>query len=1568
MKNTLRFVFMSCLLCIGALVYAQDNGPVCIAGLNIPIGGDDSATIAVANFVTNITDAGVTPLQVKLLNAYGGVIAVEENADENTEFRILACPYVSRELMLQVQNAHGACMSMMTFKQSNGPIIEGRADTVYCGDPLVVGGHIDGVAPTAEVPCGDDKPATFVADWIEVFPCVLGRDTAKIIIREYEAFDKFGNRGVGKDTIYVFNLPEITRNNTFCAEKDTTYCGSGLDYFGPFMLVPESIGATTCEPIYFINPDGTKREFDPKCGISTVLTVEPFDGKCSSTLKYTLEIKQSCYGPDPDVCDDQDVPENGLEVVAPGYLRCVFWLIDLDTLGPTVECDTSHFTNFDGDTILIPTGSHDCAAHFTLPPANAFDDCTDVVSVKAMIEGYGSFAFEYNGSQWVSNNLIKLPLAEEPIQIIYEAFDACHNPGYDTCYIKVKDLTNPVAVCDKGINVSLTGKKVWVDAETFDEGSWDNCGVHLILARRGDWREACVDLCDSLVVHSVSLYGETIWQPVLNENKLEEEAEAHYAKAIDWLANDGTACGKLIARAWNYDLIKYATVDCKNEMDGNAFDDAYLGAHDSDLAADIKQIGGGWAEDVLFSCDDACGPVSVEILVMDYWCNWSKCWTDVWVEDKTPITIAKDVVPVVDITCKTFRALDYQLGGIDASIGDLVSAAGAGDVDAFAALDEIFGGYAKAWIDPYGNYVDLGGNVLDCDITLIDSTCHCENVLVPVRVYDDHTGAYTYVDKWTRDCSYDAEEEDLNHGVISINCPKNVQCDQEIWYDFDECGQGSIYRKFKIYQGCPVTVGTSAGHIPDTITRIQQIWVGNECELDSGMFTFPLDTTIDLCGLEYGDDGNVVGDAHPDNVGLPTYDFDDDCRLVGIGHYDKVFRVVGGDEACFKIVRTWCFADWCESGKPVGDNWVNGNGGGKVFEYQQKIIVRDTVGPMCTITGPIGDGETIQAGGCVYDLSATIDVEDACGIISYSARLEDITKDPVVVANWNSSTNPLVGGQATLEVEDLVAGDYKLTAVTTDDCQNESLCVYSFTVETGKKPSPVCISSITVELTPWDTDNDGVIDTAAATVWAKEFNSSSSAPCGSDDDDLEFYIEFKNDADSSTLDLGQDLDSLALGCEHFGPQVVRMWVLSPTGSADYCDVMLIVQNNMGGCGDVSANQGSVTGSIATELNQSVEQVQVKASLSNGTSLDFLTTSSGAYGFASTLGVDVKVEPIKDIEHDNGISTADMIQIQKHILGREQLDNEYRLMAADVNNDDRISALDLLDIRRLILGKTDRFPNSDSWSFVNDVDGRSTYTIKGINGAMAVDFIGVKKGDVNISNDPSRGARSAKSLVLQTSDQELSVGEQYKVDITAGNFRDIEGYQFTLNFDAQAVKLVDVEIADGLNLEEENFSFEAVEQGMIATSWHSAEAIELNSDDVLFSLVFDAKVEGQLSEVLTVNSKITDAEAYNSTNELLGVALEFTNAESVDAAFTLYQNRPNPFKENTVIGFRLPEATATALTVYDVTGKVLKVINGDFQKGYNEVSLKKNDLNATGVLYYQLDSDTYTATRKMVIIE
>jgi len=83
---------------------------------------------------------------------------------------------------------------------------------------------------------------------------------------------------------------------------------------------------------------------------------------------------------------------------------------------------------------------------------------------------------------------------------------------------------------------------------------------------------------------------------------------------------------------------------------------------------------------------------------------------------------------------------------------------------------------------------------------------------------------------------------------------------------------------------------------------------------------------------------------------------------------------------------------------------------------------------------------------------------------------------------------------------------------------------------------------------------------------------------------------------------------------------------------------------------------------------------------------------------------------------------------------------------------------------------------------------------------------------------------------------------------------------------------------------------------------------------------------------------------------------------------LSQNRPNPFRNETVIEFELPEATTATLTIYDVAGRILKTIKGDYSKGVNMETINSSDLNATGVMYYQLDTPTQSATMKMIVIK
>jgi hypothetical protein len=57
-----------------------------------------------------------------------------------------------------------------------------------------------------------------------------------------------------------------------------------------------------------------------------------------------------------------------------------------------------------------------------------------------------------------------------------------------------------------------------------------------------------------------------------------------------------------------------------------------------------------------------------------------------------------------------------------------------------------------------------------------------------------------------------------------------------------------------------------------------------------------------------------------------------------------------------------------------------------------------------------------------------------------------------------------------------------------------------------------------------------------------------------------------------------------------------------------------------------------------------------------------------------------------------------------------------------------------------------------------------------------------------------------------------------------------------------------------------------------------------------------------------------------------------------------------------------------LTVFDVTGKVIHAIEGSYGEGYNQVNLSRKGLGFAGVMYYRLDANHFSATKKMILID
>jgi len=349
-------------------------------------------------------------------------------------------------------------------------------------------------------------------------------------------------------------------------------------------------------------------------------------------------------------------------------------------------------------------------------------------------------------------------------------------------------------------------------------------------------------------------------------------------------------------------------------------------------------------------------------------------------------------------------------------------------------------------------------------------------------------------------------------------------------------------------------------------------------------------------------------------------------------------------------------------------------------------------------------------------------------------------------------------------------------------------------------------------------------------------------------------------------------------------------------------------------------------------------------------------------------------PELDTDPLNGVTTFDLVLISKHILGLQSFNSPYQYVAADVNQSGTISAYDMVQLRQLILNINQKFPNNTSWKFVDATYAfttdspaqeayRETVELSDMEAATQVDFMAVKIGDVNQSAnlDEAVSAVSRSVTSVQVVDQTLEAGQTYKVDFVLPATTTLEGYQFTIDF--QDLALIDMVEATAMK---HNFGFNLTERGLLTTSWNIAGAVATEKETNLFSLIFKSSSAGRLSEKLRITSSITTAEAYDIAGNITDVQLDFIPSEPSN--IQLYQNHPNPFRGITSIGFYLPEAGKAVLNILDVQGKVLKEINGVYEKGHQEIQLNAADLTDKGVLYYQLIMDKKQVIKRMIVIE
>ncbi|WP_421797557.1 T9SS type A sorting domain-containing protein [Haliscomenobacter sp.] len=916
---------------------------------------------------------------------------------------------------------------------------------------------------------------------------------------------------------------------------------------------------------------------------------------------------------------------------------------------------------------------------------------------------------------------------------------------------------------------------------------------------------------------------------------------------------------------------------------------------------------------VEFFCCDLAERVTIELWGADIYGNTNYCWDDVLIEDKVAPTCLAPWDVTVYCDDKNLALID-DIKTSAAAFGDVIIPSG----NDCAALDTVYTTEKKlkcgyGWIDRIWT---LTKETVKGPISV---TCKQRINILPVHEYN-----ICFPKDVSTDCKTPIIDtvitDELACDILAVNVS-----DKRYDASDDEC-----YKLFRTYS------------------------VINWCTYDDRCGDPLLQTNISIIPRD------VFGNYGKDPIYVLVRDREDN-RRDGVEEFYISKDLTVSPSTDIRFTPPYCGV--------AGEFYHS-------FIYTQIIKVYDDTRPV--VTGDPGKFCIREGGDCLANLKMVITGKDNCSdkvtletqyLMIAPGQTLDASK-MILYSTPRWSTKDLGNGQFEINVANLPQGKHDLIVVVRDECGNLSVATrIPFTVEDCKGPAPICINGLSTELMS-DGNGGGMM-----AVWASDFVASKIYDCNGQGpetkDGLKLVTKY------SLNRVGQPVVStqtgLNLTCADKGKVIlVELHAWDEAGKDDFCVTYVEVQDNRGVCPTVGS-AAAIAGTIATEGNANLQGATI--TLSGAASQAATSTANGGYSFVNlSKGADFTVTPQLDKNHLNGVSTFDLVLIQKHILNVQALNSPYKMIAADVNNSKSITTLDLIALRKLILNIDQTFQNNTSWRFVDAAYSFPTpsnpwaaafpevVNINDIAANVTANFVAVKVGDVNASATVSAAAaaeaRTAGTLDINAADAALKAGQEYSVEFNAAELKDIQGYQFSLNLDKSKVELVDIVYGVA---KAENFGV-FTNEGVITTSWNG-EA----KQGALFTLVLRAKADAQLSNALSLN-RVVSAEAYNQNNEQLNVALKFKGADVAAQGFELKQNTPNPFNAETVISFNLPKAAAATLTVSDVTGRVLKTVRADYAKGFNQITLKAADLNATGVLYYTLEADDFTATKKMIIVE
>ncbi|MBK6931500.1 MAG: hypothetical protein IPH12_11790 [Saprospirales bacterium] len=454
---------------------------------------------------------------------------------------------------------------------------------------------------------------------------------------------------------------------------------------------------------------------------------------------------------------------------------------------------------------------------------------------------------------------------------------------------------------------------------------------------------------------------------------------------------------------------------------------------------------------------------------------------------------------------------------------------------------------------------------------------------------------------------------------------------------------------------------------------------------------------------------------------------------------------------------------------------------------------------------------------------------------------------------------------------------------------------------------------------------------------------------------------------------GNPVTTITFTCSSYGIQQVEVWVRDEAGNTACATVQTVLADNLSVCNfDPIMGNGCAQTETEKYLHETTWYFDLFPPVNFHPCLPHPPYTSACLQNIFFGKDSAAFRPSLDQDPLDGVSTFDLILINKHILDIQPLTAPFKMLAADANNSHSLSTFDIVELRKLILGIYPKLPHRESWGFVRKdfvfpnpgnpfatpVPASYTYTPSNWDFELETDFIGYKIGDINgdaaMNNMTTGDDRSTLRLLLPN--ELLQPGETKRIPLTLAENIELAGMQFAFEFDPQVLEVSTVLLGQQLMSDGTEFpgAFFAVPQsGRLTLSWDKLNPVKLTAGEPLLFLEITARQPTALEQVLRLQTGPLRPEMYTADNEISHLILEFSTLPAPGQTH-IFPPAPNPSNGPVTIPLLLFVTSSARLELFDLNGRQLYFWEAILLPGFHHLEVPTRALSRqSAVLCYRV---------------